>query len=140
MKLEWVKQRVFTCKVRDIWGMTPKRVICRWRDDGVLYALTITVGHPYFDTRENIVREFAKFASEPLKVRPCTETEFDETFLQNLRHYDGEEVTTGSFYTYLTPDLEAARKWDNDRCCRTPIQRLDETLDAFPQNSQPGLP
>ncbi len=115
MKMEWVKQRVFECGIMDVWGLTRKRVICRHRDDGVMYALTVTIGHPLFDTRENIVREFAKYACQKTNVRPCNEYDFDETFLKNLRERNGTEITSGLFYSFFDVDPERVREWEEQQ-------------------------
>ena len=141
MKMEWVRQRVFECEVMDAWGPTRKRVIVRHRDDGVLYALTITIGHPLFDTRENIVREFAEFACQKTGCRPCNEDEFNETFMMNLRNYNGDEIANGLFYTFETVEHERVCEWEQKRWSRPIPQRIGGKDEEFlPQELKRGLP
>jgi hypothetical protein len=139
MKMEWTKQRVFECEVIDAWGPTRKRVICRHRDDGTMYALTVTIGHPLFDTREHIVQEFARFACQREQIRPCSEHDFDETFLMNLRNYNGTEITSGLFYSFPDIDPSRVREWEEKQWSRPIPQRLVGEP-TFPENFKQGLP
>ena len=141
MQMEWIRQRVFECTVIDAFGPCRKRVIVRHRDDGILYSLTVTIGHPYFDTRDYIVKEFAKFACQVVTVCPCDERAFHETFMLNLREYDGTEITEGNIYSFLKPDIERANQWHKDEWNRIPLQRFNSDPKDFPPpNAQHGLP
>ena len=122
--MEWVKERIFECEYQEMGRTVKKRMICRHRDDGVMFNLVLTIGHPRFDTREYIVREFAGYALQVCDVSPCTEQEFDKTVLKNIAHFQAIERNDGKFYTYLTVDPEILRKWEEEERGRTPWQRL----------------
>lgn len=124
--MEWVKERIFECEIEENGRLIKRRMIFRHRDDGVMFYLPIAIGHPRFDTREYIVREFAKLACEVVDVAPCTERQFDETFMMNLDSCKGKERTDGKFYSFLTIDMQKLRKWEEREWMRTPIQRITE--------------
>lgn len=124
--MEWLKERIMECDVREFGRVVKKRIITRHRDDGVMYYLNITVGHPRYDTREHIVFEFAKMSLEEADAAPCTERQFDETFLMNLNAYKGKEITDGKFYTFLKTDPDRLREWQDREWSRPVTQRIME--------------
>lgn len=109
--MEWVKERIFECEYQEMGRTVKKRMICRHRDDGVMFYLVVNFGHPFHDTRENIVHTFANYALQVVDVGPCTEEEFDASFAKNIRERKGVEITDGKFYTYLKPDKEKIDAW-----------------------------
>ena len=88
--MEWVKERVFECEVKEGESTRRHRIFLRHRSDGVCYFVGSPQRSGGFDDHHEST--FKSFLKETTGVRPMSKEEFDEDFERNMKRAHGEEI------------------------------------------------